>query len=80
MNINLASDPIGHDGKDDPVFKDIWPSSRENCACSRTSLHGDVPKSTRSIAGTEEWKAIYVARSDTYDWQDDSTYIRVSDS
>ncbi|STD20820.1 aconitate hydratase 1 [Enterobacter asburiae] len=30
MNINLATDPIGHDRKNDPVYlKDIWPSSRE---------------------------------------------------
>jgi aconitate hydratase len=28
--------------------------------------------------GTPEWKAIHVDRSDTYDWQDDSTYIRLS--
>lgn len=28
--------------------------------------------------GTAEWKAIDVVGSDTYDWQDDSTYIRLS--
>ena len=28
--------------------------------------------------GTPEWKAIDVVGSDTYDWQDDSTYIRLS--
>ncbi|VFS08347.1 aconitate hydratase [Citrobacter koseri] len=28
--------------------------------------------------GTPEWKAINVDRSDTYGWQDDSTYIRLS--
>ncbi|VTP69117.1 Aconitate hydratase 1 [Leclercia adecarboxylata] len=28
--------------------------------------------------GTPEWKTIEVARSDTYSWQDDSTYIRLS--
>lgn len=30
MNINLASEPIGHDRKGDPVYlKDIWPSAQE---------------------------------------------------
>lgn len=30
MNINLASEPIGHDRKGEPVFlKDIWPSAQE---------------------------------------------------
>ena len=28
--------------------------------------------------GTAEWKAIDVVGSDTYDWQDDSNYIRLS--
>ncbi|STD20819.1 aconitate hydratase 1 [Enterobacter asburiae] len=28
--------------------------------------------------GTPEWKTINVVGSDTYDWQDDSTYIRLS--
>ncbi|XNM60887.1 hypothetical protein ACLK1T_29300 [Escherichia coli] len=28
--------------------------------------------------GTAEWKGINVARSDTYGWQEDSTYIRLS--
>ncbi|WP_457998967.1 hypothetical protein, partial [Klebsiella michiganensis] len=30
------------------------------------------------FSGTEEWKAIKVEASDTYDWQEDSTYIRLS--
>jgi hypothetical protein len=29
-------------------------------------------------ACTEEWRAIKVEASDTYDWQEDSTYIRLS--
>ncbi|MGU0160265.1 hypothetical protein ACVXHB_06420 [Escherichia coli] len=28
--------------------------------------------------GTAEWKGINVTRSDTYGWQEDSTYIRLS--
>ncbi|MEG8964520.1 aconitate hydratase, partial [Acinetobacter baumannii] len=30
------------------------------------------------FSGTEEWKAIKVEASDTYDWQEDSTYISLS--
>ncbi len=30
MDLNLASEPIGHDRKGDPVYlKDIWPSAQE---------------------------------------------------
>lgn len=33
---------------------------------------------TEVFEGTAEWKEINVARSDTYGWQEDSTYIRLS--
>lgn len=50
-----------------------------NCPCGRPSLHRNVPQRVRrSFEGTAEWKEINVTRSDTYGWQEDSTYIRLS--
>ena len=44
MNINLASEPIYHDRKGDPVYlKDICTIGTRNCPCGRTSLHRNVP-------------------------------------
>jgi hypothetical protein len=37
-----------------------------------------VTESPSMFSGTEEWRAIKVEASDTYDWQEDSTYIRLS--
>jgi aconitate hydratase len=60
MNINLVTDPIGHDRKNDPVYlKDIWP---------RVKLRWPLKVSTEMFRkeyaevfeGTPEWKAINV--------------------
>jgi aconitate hydratase len=80
MNINLVTDPIGHDRKNEPVYlKDIWPSSREIAlAVEKVSTEMFRKEYAEVFEGTPEWKAINVAGSDTYGWQDDSTYIRLS--
>ena len=80
MNINLVTDPIGHDRKNDPVYlKDIWPSAREIAlAVEKVSTEMFRKEYAEVFEGTPEWKAIDVVSSDTYDWQDDSTYIRLS--
>ena len=72
MNINLATDPIGHDRKNEPVYlKDIWPSSREIArAVEKVSTEMFRKEYAEVFEGTAEWKAIDVVGSDTYDWQD----------
>lgn len=80
MNINLATEPLGHDRKGDPVYlKDIWPSAQEIAlAVEKVSTDMFRKEYAEVFEGTAEWKSIEVARSDTYSWQDDSTYIRLS--
>ena len=80
MNINLASEPIGHDRKGDPVYlKDIWPSAQEIArAVEQVSTEMFRKEYAEVFEGTAEWKEINVTRSDTYGWQEDSTYIRLS--
>ncbi|MEG1421226.1 MAG: aconitate hydratase AcnA [Citrobacter sp.] len=80
MNINLTKDPLGHDQKGDPVYlKDIWPSAREiACAVEQVSTEMFHKEYAEVFEGTPEWKAINVDRADTYGWQSDSTYIRLS--
>ncbi|EOU1336311.1 aconitate hydratase AcnA [Cronobacter malonaticus] len=80
MNINLATDPIGHDRKGDPVYlKDIWPTGQEIAqAVQEVSTDMFRKEYAEVFEGTEEWRSIQVQASDTYDWQNDSTYIRMS--
>jgi aconitate hydratase len=80
MNINLTKDPLGHDRKGDPVYlKDIWPTAQEIArAVEQVSTAMFHKEYAEVFEGTQEWKAIQVDRADTYGWQSDSTYIRLS--
>ncbi len=80
MNINLATDPLGYDRKGDPVYlKDIWPSAQEIARAVELVSSDMFRKEYAEVfEGTEEWKSIQVESSDTYGWQSDSTYIRLS--
>lgn len=78
MKINLAKEPLGKDSAGNPVWlKDIWPSAREIAeavALVSSDMFGN--EYAEVFTGTPEWAAIEVAGSKTYDWQNDSTYIR----
>ena len=80
MNINLAQDPLGEDSQGNPVYlKDIWPSGEEIAqAVGEVSTEMFRKEYAEVFEGTPEWKSIQVERSDTYGWQEDSTYIRLS--
>ena len=80
MKVNLNHDPLGYDGGGQPVYlKDIWPSSEEIAqAVEQVSTEMFHKEYAEVFAGTPEWKAIEVPASDTYGWQEDSTYIRLS--
>ncbi|VEB96945.1 Aconitate hydratase 1 [Cedecea lapagei] len=80
MNIDLTTEPLGHDRIGDPVYlKDIWPSSQEIAtAVAQVTTEMFRKEYAEVFEGTEEWRSIEVERSSTYGWQDDSTYIRLS--
>jgi aconitate hydratase len=79
ININLQTDPLGKDKDGNDVYlKDIWPSQHEVAeavaGAVTTSLfnknYADVFK------GDEKWQAISVEGSETFGWDDASTYIK----
>ncbi|PLM91246.1 aconitate hydratase, partial [Klebsiella variicola] len=80
MNIDLTREPLGQGSDGEPVYlKDIWPSGEEIArAVEQVSTEMFRKEYAEVFSGTEEWKAIKVEASDTYDWQEDSTYIRLS--
>ncbi|PXI09749.1 aconitate hydratase AcnA [Klebsiella pneumoniae] len=80
MNIDLTREPLGQGKNGEPVYlKDIWPSGEEIArAVEQVSTEMFRKEYAEVFSGTEEWKAIKVEASDTYDWQEDSTYIRLS--
>lgn len=79
LNINLATDPLGHDKKGNPVYlQDIWPSNEELQNILQKSItksmfkerYGDVFK------GDAGWRKIKVEGSLTYKWPLKSTYVQ----
>ena len=77
--IDLQNDPIGKDKQGNKVYlKDLWPSS-DDIQEIRKIVSGSMYREAYSdvFTGTEEWRELEVEKSDTYQWQDDSTYIRL---
>ena len=78
MRINLDKEPLGVDKQGRDVYlRDIWPSQE--------SVAHEVEKITASMfekeyaavfQGDEHWKNIKITGSETYHWQDDSTYVK----
>lgn len=81
MNIDLYSDPIGHDQQGNPVMlQDIWPSQQEIQGMLLASVNREQFKSRYSAVyeGTQDWQALPLIKDTTYSWPE-STYIRKPD-
>ena len=77
-DIDLATEPIGHDKSGAPVMlKDIWPTMKE-VADAEASVTGEL--FTKSYAdvfgGNPDWNAISVAEGALFDFKEPSTYIQ----
>lgn len=76
--INLSTDVIGQDKEGNDVYlKDIWPSNQEVAdEVMKVSQEMFNKEYAEVFAGDESWQSIAVKESQTYDWQDESTYIQ----
>lgn len=79
VNIDLSSDPLGHDSQGKPVYmSEIWPSADELQTYVQQAL--DRKAFIESYSGLEDsndqWNAIPSAGSAIYDWKADSSYIQ----
>jgi aconitate hydratase len=80
MDIDLYSEPLGTDLDGQPVFlKDLWPSDAEVSEVLADALRSDMFRKSYSdvFKGDLEWNALETPEGDRYDWQDDSTYVRL---
>lgn len=80
MKLNLQTDPLGTDLTGKPVYlRDIWPSPEEIAAAVQQVSTDMFSKEYAEVfAGTPEWQQIKVSEAATYDWDEGSTYIRLS--
>ncbi|MFN9000607.1 MAG: aconitate hydratase AcnA, partial [Holosporales bacterium] len=80
MKIDLYNDPLGHDSEGNPVFlKDIWPTNAEIAACVNANVTPEMFRKRYAdvFEGDEHWRALSATSSLTYDWQGDSTYVKL---
>ncbi len=79
VDIDLDSEPLGYDSNMEPVFlKDIWPTTEEIFEVMGDVLTAkDYEKNYGEIFdGNAQWKALKAPESKSYQWSDESTYIK----
>ena len=81
MRIDITSEPLGNGKDDKPVYlKDIWPTTRETDEAVRAAVSDVMFRETYAdvFAGDARWQAIGAGVGGvTYNWDDQSTYIRL---
>jgi aconitate hydratase len=79
VNIDLQNEPIGKDKDGNDVFlKDIWFTAEELDAALGIAANSKYYKDVYAdvFTSNEQWNALDVATGETFEWEDDSTYIR----
>ncbi|CAD5108168.1 aconitate hydratase AcnA [Zestomonas carbonaria] len=78
VRIDISSEPLGTGKDGQPVYlRDIWPSQHEIAeAIGKVDTAMFRKEYAEVFAGDEQWRAIQVPQTDTYVWQEDSTYIQ----
>jgi aconitate hydratase len=79
MDIDLASEPLGHGSDGAPVFlADIWPSLRDVVEVVSTAVGADLFRRDYAevFHGDDTWQQMDVPSGHRYEWGETSTYIR----
>ena len=80
MDIDIVGEPLGQDAQGQDVYlRDIWPSEHEVAQTIEQAIHSDMFRSSYGevFAGDERWNSLEVPDGDRFDWQPDSTYVRL---
>jgi aconitate hydratase len=79
MDIDLAHEPLGTGADGKPVYlADVWPSPQEVAAVVADAVRAEM--FTRDYAdvfkGDDQWRALRIPEGDTFEWAEESTYVR----
>ena len=78
-DIDLATDPLGHDTEGQPVMlSDIWPSQQEVADAVSSSMSPEmyIEQYGAAADGPPQWQAITGAEGNVFDWDEQSTYVQ----
>jgi aconitate hydratase len=79
VDIDLTRDPVGRDAAGKAVYlRDVWPSAHEVQQVIAKCVNAEMFSRTYAdvFHGDERWRGIAVPASETYAWEDASTYIQ----
>ena len=79
LKLDLTKDPLGNDADGNPVYlKDVWPSNSEISDTLRTCITPEMFRKRYGnvFEGPAKWQEITGGSSETYAWQDTSTYVK----
>ncbi len=80
MCFDIAKDSLGDDQDGNPVYlADIWPSNAEITEAVNASLTPEMfsERYADVFTGSEAWQSIKTATGTTYEFNPDSTYVRL---
>jgi aconitate hydratase len=80
MDVDLLSEPLGHDPDGAPVFlSDLWPSPAEVQETMESAIGRDMFVSTYAnvYEGEPAWRQLETPSGSLYAWDDASTYVRL---
>ena len=80
MDIDLYDEPLGQDRHGEPVFlKDIWPTAAEVAATVEEAVQSDMFRKSYGevFDGDERWNTLEVPTGELFEWEPDSTYVRL---
>ncbi len=79
MDVDLTTEPLGTDRDGTPVYlKDIWPSNDEIAKTVTECVSDDMFKARYSdvFKGDENWAKLDVAKSERFNWDPKSEYVK----
>jgi aconitate hydratase len=79
MDLDLFNDPLGQDQDGNDVFlKDIWPSPQEVEETIAQAISSEMFNESYQdvFAGDERWRSLPTPEGNTFEWDENSTYVR----
>ncbi|CAN3128848.1 aconitate hydratase AcnA [Mycobacterium sp. smrl_JER01] len=79
MDFDFESDPLGQDSDGNDVFlKDIWPSAQEIQETIASSINREMFTDSYAdvFKGDERWRSLPTPEGNTFEWDENSTYVR----